>query len=158
LYKNASVFVYPSLYEGFGLPVLEAMAAGVPVITSKNSAMEELFAENQKIGSQKSDVRFSDLSDFPKTSPALLVNPYSVDEIQEAILRLIRPVRPSSPSQLPFEVTSSKTERSGSPRAKPRWRDVAYSSQKIKKAQARAREFTWERTARETLQVYEERN
>jgi glycosyltransferase involved in cell wall biosynthesis len=156
LYHNASAFVYPSLYEGFGLPVLEAMAAGVPVITSKNSAMEELFAENQKIGSQKSDVRFSDLSDFPKTSPALLVNPYSVDEIQEAILRLIRPVRPSSPSQLPFEVTSSKTERSGSTRAKPRWRDVAYSSQISKLSQEIARGFTWERTARETLRVYEE--
>lgn len=42
LYKNASVFVYPSLYEGFGLPVLEAMNVGTPVITSKGSSLPEV--------------------------------------------------------------------------------------------------------------------
>jgi len=40
-YNAADVFVYPSLYEGFGLPILEAMACGVPVITSRGSALEE---------------------------------------------------------------------------------------------------------------------
>ena len=42
LYKNASVFVYPTLYEGFGLPVLEAMNQGAPVITAKNSSLPEV--------------------------------------------------------------------------------------------------------------------
>lgn len=42
LYKNASVFVFPTLYEGFGLPVLEAMNQGTPVITSKNSSLPEV--------------------------------------------------------------------------------------------------------------------
>jgi glycosyltransferase involved in cell wall biosynthesis len=42
LYKNALVFVYPSLYEGFGLPVLEAMNVGTPVITSKKSSLPEV--------------------------------------------------------------------------------------------------------------------
>ncbi len=42
LYRNAAVFVYPSLEEGFGLPVLEAMAYYLPVVTTKNSAMEEV--------------------------------------------------------------------------------------------------------------------
>lgn len=42
LYNLADVFVYPSLYEGFGLPVLEAMACGVPVITSNVSSMPEI--------------------------------------------------------------------------------------------------------------------
>jgi glycosyltransferase involved in cell wall biosynthesis len=42
LYRGAQIFVYPSLYEGFGLPVLEAMASGVPVITSNRSSLPEV--------------------------------------------------------------------------------------------------------------------
>jgi glycosyltransferase involved in cell wall biosynthesis len=42
LYQGADVFLFPSLYEGFGLPVLEAMMAGVPVITTKCGAIEEV--------------------------------------------------------------------------------------------------------------------
>lgn len=42
LYKNAIALIFPSIYEGFGLPVLEAMSFGLPVITSKNIATEEI--------------------------------------------------------------------------------------------------------------------
>lgn len=42
LYCGCRVFVYPSLYEGFGLPILEAMACGAPVVTSNNSSMAEI--------------------------------------------------------------------------------------------------------------------
>ena len=42
LYAEATVFLYPSLYEGFGLPVLEAMLAGVPVLTSNTSSLPEV--------------------------------------------------------------------------------------------------------------------
>jgi len=42
LYRGAEMFVYPSLYEGFGLPVLEAMACGIPVITSDRSSLPEV--------------------------------------------------------------------------------------------------------------------
>ncbi len=42
VYRNASLFVYPSLYEGFGLPVLEAMARGLPVVTSDSSSLREV--------------------------------------------------------------------------------------------------------------------
>jgi glycosyltransferase involved in cell wall biosynthesis len=45
IYNLADVFVYPSLYEGFGLPVLEALACGVPVITSEVSSMPEIAGE-----------------------------------------------------------------------------------------------------------------
>ena len=44
-YGGATVFVYPSLYEGFGLPVLEAMACGCPVITAGNSSLPEVAGE-----------------------------------------------------------------------------------------------------------------
>ena len=45
LYRTCQVFVYPSLYEGFGLPVLEAMACGAPVITSNVSALPEVAGD-----------------------------------------------------------------------------------------------------------------
>jgi glycosyltransferase involved in cell wall biosynthesis len=45
LYRGAQLFVYPSLYEGFGLPILEAMASGVPVITSDVASMPEVAGD-----------------------------------------------------------------------------------------------------------------
>ena len=45
LYSAASIFVYPSLYEGFGLPILEAMSCGTPVIASNTSSMPEIGGE-----------------------------------------------------------------------------------------------------------------
>lgn len=45
LYRGAHLFVYPSLYEGFGLPILEAMACGIPVITSNISSMPEVAGD-----------------------------------------------------------------------------------------------------------------
>lgn len=65
LYGTAAGFLYPSLYEGFGLPILEAMAAGCPVITSNMAPMTEVAGK-----------------------ASLLVDPASVDEIAEAMLTL----------------------------------------------------------------------
>jgi glycosyltransferase involved in cell wall biosynthesis len=62
LYTAADLFVYPSLYEGFGVPVLEAMACGTPVITSNTSSLPEIAGQ-----------------------AALLVAPYNVPDIAEAI-------------------------------------------------------------------------
>ena len=45
LYNCADLFVYPSLYEGFGLPPLEAMACGIPVITSNTSSLPEVIGD-----------------------------------------------------------------------------------------------------------------
>ncbi len=45
LYRGASVFAYPSLYEGFGMPLLEAMACGAPVVTSRGGATEEVAGD-----------------------------------------------------------------------------------------------------------------
>ncbi len=66
LYSMADVFVHPSLYEGFGLPVVEAMACGTPVVTSNVSSLPEVAGE-----------------------AALLVDPESVEEIAAAIRRLV---------------------------------------------------------------------
>jgi glycosyltransferase involved in cell wall biosynthesis len=62
LYRGARCVLYPSLYEGFGLPVLEAMACGVPVVTSRGTAMEEVAG-----------------------GAAVLVDPLDVDAIAEGI-------------------------------------------------------------------------
>ncbi len=66
LYARADVFVFPSLYEGFGLPVLEAMASGTPVIASNRSAMPESAG-----------------------SAAILVDPTDADALAEAIARVL---------------------------------------------------------------------
>lgn len=66
LYNAAEAFAYPSLYEGFGLPVLEAMACGAPVITSNVSALPEIAGD-----------------------AAHLVNPYREDELAAALVRLM---------------------------------------------------------------------
>jgi alpha-1,3-rhamnosyl/mannosyltransferase len=98
-YAGATVFAYPSLYEGFGLPVLEAMAAGVPVVTSRGGALEEVAG-----------------------GAAMLVDPLDVGGIAAALERLLR-----------------------SPEERERLRALG---------REREREFTWERTARLTLDVY----
>jgi glycosyltransferase involved in cell wall biosynthesis len=100
LYRNASAFVYPALYEGFGLPILEAMARGVPVITSNTSSLPEVAAE-----------------------AALGVDPGSVREIAAAIETLLA--------------------------------DPVLQEKLATRGRARAERFSWDETARQTLQVYE---
>ena len=66
LYQEASVFVYPSFYEGFGFPIIEAFSSGVPVVTSKTSSCGEIAG-----------------------NCALLIDPADFREIADAILKLI---------------------------------------------------------------------
>jgi glycosyltransferase involved in cell wall biosynthesis len=65
-YNAAEIFVFPSIFEGFGLPVMESMASGVPTITSRGSCLEEIAG-----------------------SGALLVDPMSVTSIADAITCLL---------------------------------------------------------------------
>lgn len=99
LYAGAALFAYPSLYEGFGLPLLEAMAAGVPVLTSRGGALEEVAG-----------------------GAALLVEPDSVDEICASL-----------------EQAMTSEELRG---------------QLAEAGRRREAQFTWERTARATYDVY----
>lgn len=60
IYSLATVFAFPSLYEGFGLPPLEAMACGTPVLTSRNSAMAEICGEAAWLVDPHEDVAIAD--------------------------------------------------------------------------------------------------
>lgn len=101
LYSGADLFAFPSLYEGFGLPVLEAMACGTPVVTSNTSSLPEVAGD-----------------------AAILVDPRDVEQIANAMWLVL-----SQP-------------------------DLAAALRE--KGLARAAQFTWERTARETIEVYKQ--
>jgi glycosyltransferase involved in cell wall biosynthesis len=99
LYSAAEAFIYPSLYEGFGLPPLEAMACGCPVISSDRGSLGEVVSD-----------------------AAWIVDPEDVEDMCDALLQL-------------HSEAKSRTAL-------------------IQKGLLRAREFSWERAARETLAVY----
>ena len=67
LYSGAEGFLFPSLYEGFGFPPLEAMACGIPVMASNNSSLPEILNVH-----------------------ALFVDPYNVEQISSAILKIVQ--------------------------------------------------------------------
>lgn len=99
LYSGATVVAYPSLYEGFGLPVLEAMACGAPVLASSTSCFPEVIGD-----------------------AGLMVDPEDTDAIAKGLLDLI------SDGGLREHFSRAGIEH--------------------------AARFTWERTARGTLEVY----
>jgi glycosyltransferase involved in cell wall biosynthesis len=99
VFRGADVFVYPSLYEGFGLPVVEAMARGVPTVASSTSAVPEVTGD-----------------------AAIGVEPRSVRQITEAIEAVLG--------------------------------DVDVAERLATRGRARAERFTWDETARLTLEVY----
>jgi glycosyltransferase involved in cell wall biosynthesis len=100
-YQSAAAFVFPSLYEGFGLPPVEAMACGTPVVTSNVSSLPEVVGD-----------------------AAVLVNPENVFDI----VRGIRDVLTDEPLRASL----------------------------ICKGRAQAARFSWSRTARQVLDIYEE--
>lgn len=70
-YRAAELFVYPSIYEGFGLPVLEAMASGTPVITSTASSLPEVAGDAALLVPPDDVAALADAMDRVLTKPAL---------------------------------------------------------------------------------------
>ncbi|HMO82813.1 MAG TPA: glycosyltransferase family 1 protein [Candidatus Paceibacterota bacterium] len=68
LYSTADLFLYPSLYEGFGLPILEAQACGCPVLTSNRTSCPEIAGDNA----------------------AVIVDPFSVKDISDNLLTILQ--------------------------------------------------------------------
>ena len=99
LYSGALAFIFPSVYEGFGLPPLEAMACGVPVACSNSASLPEVVGDS-----------------------ALLFDPYTVDSIADAIIKIT----------FDQKLRSSLTE----------------------KGRRRVRNFSWDSTATNILEVY----
>jgi glycosyltransferase involved in cell wall biosynthesis len=81
LYSGAELFVFPSLYEGFGLPVLEAMACAVPVVTSNNSSLAEIA------GHGALQVDPFDTNAIAQAMLAILQNPDLARQLREAGLK-----------------------------------------------------------------------
>ncbi|MFA4817288.1 MAG: glycosyltransferase family 1 protein [Parcubacteria group bacterium] len=77
----ATLFVYPSIFEGFGFPPLEAMKCGVPVITSNNSSLPEV------IGSGGIMVNFDKPDEIEKAMRQILENPQLYEKMKEAGLK-----------------------------------------------------------------------
>jgi glycosyltransferase involved in cell wall biosynthesis len=71
LTAGATAFIYPSLYEGFGFPVAQAMAAGVPVITSNTSCLPEIAGEGALLVDPRSPVEIQSALEKLLTTPAL---------------------------------------------------------------------------------------
>ncbi len=95
LLVGARMFVYPSIYEGFGIPVLESLACGTPTITSNVSSMPEVAGD-----------------------AAILVNPSNVNEINAAMMKLLKDKNfcedlrikgPLQASKFTWQTTSNKT-------------------------------------------------
>jgi len=97
LYRGAKALIFPSLYEGFGLPILEAMACGTPVVTANTTAMPEVAGD-----------------------AALLVDPTSVEQIASAMKQLVsntslqrrlREIGPTRAAQFSWGDTISRVQR-----------------------------------------------
>ncbi len=83
LLKKAEVFVFPTQYEGFGIPILEAQSVSCPVVASDNSSIPEITTNYE----QNTNVRIT--NETPMNCSVLLVDPESPTEIAEAIYKII---------------------------------------------------------------------
>ena len=116
----ASVFAYPSFYEGFGFPIAQAMAAGVPVVTSNISSMPEVVGDGGVLVDPRSAGELSSALDRLLTSRTLreslgmkgreLARKYHVEELGGAFRRVLHTLGLEANSQLVADNPTTRLE------------------------------------------------
>lgn len=90
LMKNCRAFVFPSYYEGFGIPPLEALACGTQIIISRAASLEELYGNcAHYINPDDTDVNLEELLKQPVESPEKLLNTYTYQNAAEKLKKLL---------------------------------------------------------------------
>lgn len=96
LVKNTECFIYPSMYEGFGLPVLEALYAGVPTIVANNTSLKELFSKSSIMVETFDPISYLNAMeqiiniDYSRDSYDVVINEYNWENSAHELMEILK--------------------------------------------------------------------